>query len=820
MKRLGVFVAVAACLILLNTTTQAQLSVINNTAQVIDFSATIPGVSTGAYTAAGFQATPTAGQLDSDAWAVTGWSDGALAFGGTRVTASTDYTRGTTSVAITTGGFYAYTGAPGSAANPSFLLQPGGGDFAPGTLTLRIVNNGTTNLTQFAVSYNLFVRNDQGRANSFNFSYSTDDTTYTPVAALDYTSTVAADALGYVQVGTSPSRSTTITGLNIAPGSFFYIRWSSGDVSGSGSRDEFALDDISVTPTFAPATYTWAGPTLGLADYNLPTNWSPARTTPAANDILVINTGFTPTLTNVPTQTIGALLVTNSTSATLTTMAANTLTISGGSNALQVDAASALTLADVNPLKISVASGSTGTVAGLMLFQDSGHRLIGNAASAVTFQNGALFTTAANFTGNAFGTGSAGDGAANSVIFASGSKYIHNGGSSPFGASGNAAVTVFQTGSEANWLTTVGFQASGRTYADLTVGNGSTTVGLSDGGTGNFQFDNLTLKNNSTLTFNGSGASLVTIQGDITSEGAGASSDVALTAGAGGIVLNKAGAQTFSGGGGKTITFNSAATVNTGTTLALARVLVQTDPTTLTVNGALTRTTGYVMGNLQKPFSATGAKAFEVGTANGYSPVVANVTALGITPSMLRVKAVQGNQPALPPATSLKRYWTLTEVGDLTATLTFNYLDPTDIMGNESSYQVTKVEGGTVTRFPSATVDTTNDMATVTGVTNFSDWTLAEPLAPTAASVSISGRVMTQSGAGLGRAMVTLLNTNTNQTRTTQTRGDGSYVFEDVPVGSLYVITVTARRYTFAPATQSFTLNDAMQNVNFIGGRE
>lgn len=252
MKKLGIFFAAVACLMFLNASAQAQLSVTNNIAQVIDFSTTISGVSNGAYTAAGFQPTPTAGQLDSDAWAVTGWSDGALAFGGTRTTAATDYTRGATAAAITPGGFYAYTGAPGSVANPSFLLQPGGSDFAPGTLTLRIVNGGASNITQFGISYNLFVRNDQGRSNSFNFSYSTDDVTYTPVAALDYTSIVTADALGYVQVGTSPSRSTTITGLSIAPGSFFYIRWSSADVGGAGSRDEFALDDISVTPSFVP----------------------------------------------------------------------------------------------------------------------------------------------------------------------------------------------------------------------------------------------------------------------------------------------------------------------------------------------------------------------------------------------------------------------------------------------------------------------------------------------------------------------------------------------------------------------------------------
>jgi Lamin Tail Domain len=216
----------------------------------INFSTTVSGVTNGAYIGSGFQATPAAGQLDSDAWAVTGWSNGSLAFGGTQTTAATDYTRGATAIAVSTGGFYSYTGAPGSVGNPSFLIQPGGSDFAPGNMTLRVVNNGTSNLTELSVSYNLYVRNDQGRSSSFNFSHSTNNVTYSPVAALDYTSTVALDALGFVIVGSAPSRTTTISGLNIAPGGFFYVRWSSADVGGAGSRDEFGLDDIVLTGTY------------------------------------------------------------------------------------------------------------------------------------------------------------------------------------------------------------------------------------------------------------------------------------------------------------------------------------------------------------------------------------------------------------------------------------------------------------------------------------------------------------------------------------------------------------------------------------------
>lgn len=234
-----------------------QVSLTNGSPTVtIDFSSSTPpevGTNPGsAFAGAGFEPDPTtAGRLNSNAWAVTGWSDGALAFGGTRIAVGTDYRRGTTAVSVTIGGIYAFTGAPGSATNPTLMIQPAGSDWAPGTLTLRIQNNGTTNITDLAVSYNIYIRNDQNRSNSFNFSHSSDDITYTLVGALDYTSPAASDALGWVIVGTAPSRSTTITGLNITPGSYYYIRWSGADVSGTGSRDEFGLDDIDITATFA-----------------------------------------------------------------------------------------------------------------------------------------------------------------------------------------------------------------------------------------------------------------------------------------------------------------------------------------------------------------------------------------------------------------------------------------------------------------------------------------------------------------------------------------------------------------------------------------
>ena len=167
----------------------------------------------------------------------------------------------------------------------------------------------------------------------------------------------------------------------------------------------------------------------------------------------------------------------------------------------------------------------------------------------------------------------------------------------------------------------------------------------------------------------------------------------------------------------------------TGTALALTNGRVITGSNTLILSSgtaAVTRTTGLVDGNLTKTFAAAANKTFEVGTANGYSPVAVNVTA-GTFPATFTAKAVQGPHPSFgTPSLALGRYWRLTEGGDVTADLTFNYLDPTDIgTATEASFVIFKHDGGFT--MPGGSVNTAANTATITGVTSFSDWTLAEP---------------------------------------------------------------------------------------------
>ena len=54
----------------------------------------------------------------------------------------------------------------------------------------------------------------------------------------------------------------------------------------------------------------------------------------------------------------------------------------------------------------------------------------------------------------------------------------------------------------------------------------------------------------------------------------------------------------------------------------------------------MTRTTGYVDGNFRKTFAVAASKTFELGTANGYTPVIFNATA-GTFPTDVTVAAIQ-----------------------------------------------------------------------------------------------------------------------------------------------------------------------------------
>lgn len=221
----------------------------------------------------------------------------------------------------------------------------------------------------------------------------------------------------------------------------------------------------------------------------------------------------------------------------------------------------------------------------------------------------------------------------------------------------------------------------------------------------------------------------------------------------------------------------------------------------------------YIIGSIRKDFCGPGPFTYPAGTTNGYSPVDANITAIATDPSSLTISAAQTAHPSLNAANSLKRFWTLTESGDLTTDLTFHYLDPLDISSAESTYGLYRVVGGTPGAVTPFTLNMAANTISTTNVSSFSDWAVGN-LAPTAAGVNVGGRVMTAEGAGIANVKVTLAGGGV--TREAVTSSLGYYHFADVETGEVYVVSVTSKRFTFAAPTVALTVIEDNSDVNFI----
>lgn len=257
----------AISLILAVGATQAQWSIttLGATGDTITFDATFSGVNNGTFAGSGFVGTPAAGQLDSDAWKFTGFSTGDTYFGGSFTTG--DYAKGPSGGGIFSGGLYAFEVATGDTA---MGIQPTGSDWTPGSAILMVINNTGSNVDSVFVAYDVIVNNDADRANTFDFSYSINDSTsFNAVTSMAYTSVDTSQG-SVAWIATAMSGALN---LSMADGDTLYLRWDGDDSSGSGSRDEFALDNIVVSMSADTSTSTatipyYSIPTITTVDTN------------------------------------------------------------------------------------------------------------------------------------------------------------------------------------------------------------------------------------------------------------------------------------------------------------------------------------------------------------------------------------------------------------------------------------------------------------------------------------------------------------------------------------------------------------------------
>lgn len=214
----------------------------------LSFDNTVLGINEGQFEGSGFTYTPTNGQLDSDGIIATGFADGSLNFGDTAT--SGDFALGIHNGGTIQGGIYAFEVNTGDRA---LGVQPIGSDFTPGSFLIRVVNNTGSIIESVNFSYDIYVLNNEDRSNSFNSAWSVDNINYNQLAALDYTSLETSDpSPNWIQNNRSTSFNVTLNN-----GDTLYFKWTGDDVGGSGSRDEFALDNIIVNMSTMVLPVTW-----------------------------------------------------------------------------------------------------------------------------------------------------------------------------------------------------------------------------------------------------------------------------------------------------------------------------------------------------------------------------------------------------------------------------------------------------------------------------------------------------------------------------------------------------------------------------------
>jgi hypothetical protein len=190
------------------------------------------------FAGAGFSPTPAPGQIDSNLIIFTGFSDGDMNYGDTKTTG--DYNRGIANAGVTTGGIYAGVVTPGDRC---LLIQPGGSDFTPGSITVRALNEGGLDFTNVQVQADVVMRNDQTRSTSISLEYSTDNITFTPIPGVSAINTPLAATGSDIVIITAFDR---VIPVSLADNDFMYLRVLSDDNGGSGSRDEIGIDNLKI----------------------------------------------------------------------------------------------------------------------------------------------------------------------------------------------------------------------------------------------------------------------------------------------------------------------------------------------------------------------------------------------------------------------------------------------------------------------------------------------------------------------------------------------------------------------------------------------
>lgn len=94
-------------------------------------------------------------------------------------------------------------------------------------------------------------------------------------------------------------------------------------------------------------------------------------------------------------------------------------------------------------------------------------------------------------------------------------------------------------------------------------------------------------------------------------------------------------------------------------------------------------------------------------------------------------------------------------------------------------------------------------------------FTALSPFTPTAASVTVSGRVLTTSGRGI-RNVIIFMTDGQGTIRTATSSSFGYFRFIDVAAGNTYIFTAKGKRFQFTQPTQVLSVSDDVTDLNFV----
>lgn len=89
-------------------------------------------------------------------------------------------------------------------------------------------------------------------------------------------------------------------------------------------------------------------------------------------------------------------------------------------------------------------------------------------------------------------------------------------------------------------------------------------------------------------------------------------------------------------------------------------------------------------------------------------------------------------------------------------------------------------------------------------------------MAPTAAEVSLGGRVTTADGRGIKNAVVVISGNTLAQPIMVKTGSFGYYRVDNLEAGEIYVVTVNSKRFLFTVPSRVVSVPDSVSNVDFV----